>query len=150
MGSTVPALWTKHRGLARAIASGYYARGHEPQDLEQEALIALWVAAREYDPARGKFVAFARVVIERRLTDLVRRSNLPANRAFYEADRDTDRGQTVDYEEEANGQLRLVLSKLFLLTPLERTALATMLNGDPLQNKSYYNALDRARRKLAA
>lgn len=150
MGSTVPALWTKHRGLARAIASSYYAHGHERQDLEQEALIGLWVAAREYDPARGKFVPFARIVIDRRLKELVRKANQPANRAFYEAERETDHGQTVEYEEEASGQLRLVLSRLCLLTPLERTALATMLNGELGCNKSYYNALDRARRKLAA
>jgi hypothetical protein len=44
--TVVPALWTKHRHIARIEASEWHLPGSERQDVEQEALIALWQAAR--------------------------------------------------------------------------------------------------------
>ena len=71
-GTSVPARWTKHRPIAYAIAAEYRIPGLERQDVDQEACVALWLASRAYDRSKGSFPAFARLVIHRRLTDLVR------------------------------------------------------------------------------
>lgn len=68
---TVPALWTKHRPIALAIAPEWRIPGLEPDDVRQEALIALWEAARCHDQAKGPFPPFARLVIGRRMRDLL-------------------------------------------------------------------------------
>ena len=41
----------------------------DPDDVRQEALIALWEAARAHDKTKAPFPPFARLVIKRRLRD---------------------------------------------------------------------------------
>lgn len=65
----VPALWTKNRGIAIGIASEWNIPGMDPDDVRQEALIALWEACRCHDPSKGLFPPFARLVIKRRMRD---------------------------------------------------------------------------------
>lgn len=67
----VPALWTKNRGIALGIAPEWRIPGLDPDDVRQEALIALWEAARCHDRDKGPFPPFARLVIQRRLRDLL-------------------------------------------------------------------------------
>lgn len=67
----VPALWTKNRGIALGIAPEWRIPGLDPDDVRQEALIALWEAARCHDREKGPFPPFARLVIQRRLRDLL-------------------------------------------------------------------------------
>jgi DNA-directed RNA polymerase specialized sigma24 family protein len=67
--SNVPALWTKNRGIALGIATEWNIPGMDPDDVRQEALVALWEAARCHDPSKGRFPPFARLVIKRRMRD---------------------------------------------------------------------------------
>jgi DNA-directed RNA polymerase specialized sigma24 family protein len=68
---TKPALWTKHRSIALAIAPEWRIPGLDQDDVRQEALIALWEACGSHDKTKGPFPAFARLVIKRRLRDLL-------------------------------------------------------------------------------
>jgi RNA polymerase sigma factor (sigma-70 family) len=144
-----PPLWRKHQALARNLARSYYAPGHEPQDLEQVALIALWEAARSYDPDKGPFKSFAVLVIRRRLYELIKNANAQKNLLVSDAVREYDAPQPV-IEEDSRGQLRMIVERMPRLSLLERYALARSLNGCPILNKRHDNALQRARRKLAA
>ena len=69
--TAVPALWTKHRPIALAIARDWRIPGMDPDDVRQEALIALWEACRCHDKEKGPFPPFARLVIGRRMRDLL-------------------------------------------------------------------------------
>ena len=69
--SGVPALWTKNRPIALAIAREWRIPGLDPDDVRQEALVALWEAARKYDKTKGTFPPFARLVVKRRLSTLL-------------------------------------------------------------------------------
>jgi DNA-directed RNA polymerase specialized sigma24 family protein len=141
---TAPTLWTKYRGLALAIAADYHLPGQDRDDVRQEALVGLWIAATGHDPARGAFPPFARVVIRRRLQELARKANTGKHLALTNADRDVD----MPAPETEHGQLALVLDALPRLTELERASLADSLNGKPITSRRYDNALQRARRKL--
>lgn len=68
-------LWTKNRRIAFNVAKDYFIVGSEAQDVRQEALIALWIAARDYKPERGPFAPFADMVIRRRLASCVKMAN---------------------------------------------------------------------------
>ena len=65
----MPALWTKNRTIALAIATEWRIPGMDPDDVRQEALVALWEAARAHDKTKGPFPPFARLVVKRRLRD---------------------------------------------------------------------------------
>ena len=154
---TVPALWTKHRHIATAIASRYYIPGADRQDVEQEALIALWEACRTYDPDRGPFQPFANTVIRRRLTDAIKAANRQKALALTTSARDRELPhlhQVADRCETAE-EIRRVLEAVTRLSAWERHCVigtATGLSyaeigGNP---KRVDNTLYRARRKLRA
>ena len=69
--SGVPALWTKNRKIALAIAAEWRIPHLAADDVRQEALIALWEACRCHDKTKGSFPPFARLVIGRRMRDLL-------------------------------------------------------------------------------
>lgn len=81
---TVPALWTKHRPIALAISTEWYIPGLDADDVRQEALIALWEAARCHDRDKGPFPAFARLVIGRRLSDLLQAATRQKRTAVFD------------------------------------------------------------------
>lgn len=143
--SAAPSLWTNHRKLALVIANRYYLPGQERQDVEQEALIGLWIAARGYQPERGPFKPWASTVIHRRLKTLVAQANCGKNRILTFADRDYE-PPAIDMR--AGERLGLIVAALDTLSELERRALANSLNGLPIGSKSADNALQRARTKL--
>jgi RNA polymerase sigma factor (sigma-70 family) len=142
--SNAPSLYTRHLKIALAIARDYWIGGFDREDVAQEARIALWIAAREYDPDKGSFPAFARTVISRHLGQCLKHANRQKRRAPV-LERDVD----VAAPETDNGQLQFVLDALPTLTDLERSSLADSLNGVPITTKRYDNALQRARRKLS-
>lgn len=143
---TVPALWTKHRPIAYAIARDYFIPGADRDDVRQEALIGLWIAARAYKKEKGPFPAFARVVVQRHLKDRVKAANRPKARLLTDADRTAEiADRTAD---ETDTQLSLLVDALPTLSELERRALAASLNGQPITSKQQDNALQRARTKL--
>lgn len=59
--------------LALAIASRDYGNlpGFDPQEMQQEALIALWRAAKAHQPTAGPFRIYAAVCIRQRLKRVV-------------------------------------------------------------------------------
>ena len=142
MPSEIPALWTKHRPIAYKAVGEFRIPGMERQDVEQEALVALWEACRRWDPERGKFPPFAKAVIRNTLIDLLRRTSCRPVEVPLEVD--------VRVEPET-GQLRMVLEALDTLSQRERQAVADHLNGQPSKlSKAHDSALDRARLKLRA
>lgn len=66
-------------GLAIKIARDWFhVPGYDRDDLKQEALWALWEAARYYKPERGAFHIYAGVAIRQRLKrHMGRRSHAP-------------------------------------------------------------------------
>ncbi len=65
-------LFERNRDLASWVAR-HFRRWADPDDLDQEAMVGLLVAAGAFDPARGRFSSFAVAVIDRRLVTFVRR-----------------------------------------------------------------------------
>lgn len=148
---TVTGLFTRNQGLARSIAREFYLPGSEAQDVEQEAMIGLWIAARGWDREReASFPTFARQVIRRRLITLLRTAMLGEHALLTDASRDDiELADGPDLERivvarETLGRLRLAVTSL---TPLERLALGQAINGYP-QSKQQSNAAWRARRHL--
>lgn len=138
--SDAPALYQRNTDLARLIAGDFRLPGHDRDDVHQEARIALWEAARCYDKTRGPFRPFARLVITRRLTDLVRAATCQARRAH-----------TVPLHEgiPARDDTPWLRDAAAALTPLERAAVAAKVNGTyDFRDRRMENALCRARAKL--
>jgi DNA-directed RNA polymerase specialized sigma24 family protein len=84
--SHAPQLWTKHRGIALGIAPEWRIPGMDPDDVRQEALVALWEAARDHDKAKGPFPPFARLVIKRRLRDRLQAATRQKRTAMFDHD----------------------------------------------------------------
>lgn len=166
---TVPALWLEHRPLARSIARDYFLPGAEPQDVEQEALIGLWEASRDFN-GYGTFKQFAAMVIRRRLQTCVKHANREKHKPLTGAARNSwaEDGeprpildtlphlhQVADLAED-HEQIRAVLASIARdLTPIERQAVIGIASGLSyaeigLPFKQIDNALARARRKLRA
>lgn len=135
--------------------------------VEQEAMIALWIAIRGYRPETGvPFGAFANVVIRRRLGSAIEAASAGKHRPLNERVRDeiaTDDGDVLSILDTlpapASDPARIVEDREWLaallrivreeLSPLERRALIHVVNGDPYAgDKSIDNAIYRARRKL--
>jgi RNA polymerase sigma factor (sigma-70 family) len=143
--SSTGARWTKHRPIALGIAADYRIPGMDPDDVRQEALLALWEAARAYDPEKGPFTAFARLVIKRRLADQIKAARTQKRSAPTVELTDTAAAD----QQAGRADLQLTLDTLPSLTPLERGAVAAQLNGTyDWRSSSQMNALYTARRKL--
>lgn len=157
MAPTVTGLFQKHTPVARLVASEFYAPGMERDDMIQEALIALWIAARGWTPEGGaSFPSFARIVIRRRLASVVLGALALKHGPLNDSVRDNpELGEDVllvdgvDTERVviARDRLRRIIGALDRLTPMEREALADRLNGEPV-TKQRDNAWQRARGKL--
>lgn len=168
---SVPALWTQHRPLALKVASGYYIPGSERQDVDQEALIGLWVAAREYDPDKGtSFPTWARFVINRHLQTCINIARTGRADLLTYAARETqleEGGATVPILDvlphlhqvadhvETQEQIREVLRLIAGMNDLERHCLLCIASGLSYEEigmpkKRIDNAVQRARRKLRA
>lgn len=122
---TVPGLYERHVGLAVSIARDYWLPGADSDDVAQEARIGLWVAAREYDPARGvPFAAWASIVIRRRLVGLLRAARAEKQLVLTDAGRDDElEGLTVPGLEATvlvRDELRRALANIDRYTAVER------------------------------
>jgi len=154
--------------LARGLASEFFLPGAERDDIEQEALLALVLAARAFDPKRGvSFRSFAKVVIRRRLQTAVTTARRQKHLLLTEAVRSVrdERGQRFDAVDVVASrdpdthelyEIRARLAELVRgfhedLSQRERAAVVHIFNGNPyVGDKATDNALCRARRKLAA
>jgi len=149
--TAVPALWTKHRGIAIGIASQWFIPGASADDVRQEALIALWVACGDYKPEQGvPFPSFARMVIQRRLASCLKVATRPGKRLLTESSREDWQLVSCD-EQDARMALWDLVEATRTLTLLERTAVQRFVDGTyDSYDKRMDNALTRARRKLRA
>jgi RNA polymerase sporulation-specific sigma factor len=176
--ATFATLVDEHRAMARAIAARYYAPGLDRGDLEQEALIGLQKAARDYDGSLGSsFKAFASLCIERHVMTAVktatRQKHEPLNhgaRLEQPLSEDADAGTLGDVvaDTSAREPAEILITKEELehlsdivqerLTELERRCLMMVADGIRYKQiastlgeteKSVDNALQRARRKLS-
>ena len=149
------ALWLKHRPLAVSIARDFYLPGSELQDVEQEATIALLDAARTYEPERGAFKAWARLVIERRLTSCLRAATRNKQVVLTAAVREIDLPHLHQVADISDGreEIRELLERIARLPDFQRRCVVGIASGlsypeiDP-DVKRVDNALMRARRTL--
>jgi RNA polymerase sporulation-specific sigma factor len=161
-----------HAGLARGIAHrlGWYLPGAEIEDLEQEALLALLVAARDYRSSGGcPFAAFAAIVVRRRLSDALEWANSRRQAPLTEARRHfrNSEGEELELAEqlpdpigleqllEAREELRRLLDAARALTELERRATLGLAGGYSYEElggppRRLDNAIQRGRSKLRA
>lgn len=87
------ALVREYEHLARWIARDYFLPGADRDDVEQEAMIGLLRAARDYRPDAGMtFPSFARLCIHRQLITAVKTALRVKHQAFNES----RRGHTVE------------------------------------------------------
>ena len=148
-------LFTRHRDLAQLEARKWRIPGADRDDTGQEALVALWEAARAFNPDLGvPFTAFARLVIRRRLRDALRRATQPNHRILTDAVRDHDIPTSLDEIIEARATLRALAAAYRDMSPLEQRSLAAITSGRAARSvgstRQVDNAVQRARRKLRA
>lgn len=144
---TVPALWTKHRPVALAIAAEFRIPGQDADDTRQDALVALWEAASVYDMSKGPFPPFARLVVTRRLTDRLKAETREKRHATLVELPDVPAPDT----SEGRARLQNLVAVLPSLTVSERKAVAAQLDGSYRSaDRRQENALQSARRKLRA
>lgn len=167
----------RYRCLTRTKRRGYYLMGGDADDLEQEGLIGLYKAIRDYRVDReASFRAFAELCVTRQIISAVktatRRKHQPLNHSvpigLPAADDGADRAgdELVDVRpaadplelvirSERHGALRAAVRRL--LSPFEIEVLVLHLEGRPYQEiaarlgrraKSVDNALQRIKRKL--
>lgn len=159
-------LWTKHRRLARLIASEYFIPGSETEDVEQEAEIALWIAARTYKPGEAGFTTFATLVVKRHLFSCIkaskRKKQIPLTesvRTLSNNEGDVDSivemlpclHQVADVVEE-NEYLAALVEEIGKLDEFERHCVLSIASGKSYAeigpSKMVDNTLFRARGKL--
>lgn len=138
-------MFTALRPAALGIAAEWSVPGMDPDDVRQEALLALWLATEKYDPERGPWPPFARLAVKAQMVTLLRASTRQKRTAVFE--RDVDVAAPV----REDGGLGDVLAVMHVLSDRERAALAAHLNGTPARSsKAHETALYRARAKLRA
>ena len=167
----------RYRRFARSKARGYFLVGADADDVEQEALIGLYKAARDYRPELcSSFRAFAEMCITRQIITAIkaatRQKHQPLNRAMpMSAPRDGDSPDDSGLENllaaadadplvlveaaERLGDLRTLMAER--LSTFEVEVLSLYVDGHSYQSigerlgrpdKSIDNALQRMKRKL--
>ena len=147
---SAPALWTKHRPLALMLARDFYLPGADQDDVRQEAMIALWEAARTHDPGKGSFPNWARVVIRRHLTDCVRTATRGKQLVLTQAGRFEHVVLFANDADEHRQAVRELVASACNLSQPERAALTRIIDGAPLEGKADDNLRYRVRKKLRA
>jgi len=161
------ALVRKWSPLATTISREFFHPTLDYDDLRQEALIAVMIAGRTYDPAQGSFSGFAAMCIKRRLSSTLKTASRMKRDWRMELPRETvmedgDVLRTVDLVPALHAdshellaerdEVRRIVRGVTALTPLERRAVLAAVNDDHPHSggidKSIDNAVQRARRKL--
>jgi len=172
-------LLTRYRRVAWMKARGYFLAGGDTDDIEQEAMIGLFKAIRDFRHDRqSSFRAFAELCITRQIMTAVklacRRKHQPLNRSvslwgpwvtddpsdlLVEALLDQQVPDPADEVVSLEGQTALRTALVGLLSSLEVDVLRLHLDGCSYQEigahlgrhaKAVDNALQRVKRKLEA
>ena len=177
-GEALNFLLHRYQRMVRAMASRYFLRGADREDIFQEGMLGLYKAIRDFKEEKGaSFKSFASLCINRQLITAVKIStrqkhaplntSISLNKPLNEEDKDCtlldiipgDNG--LDPEEMIIGQERandLAGKIISMLSGLERKVLALYLDGltyeemsDHLKQplKAIDNALQRVKRKLS-
>lgn len=72
--TTPEAIYAKWESLAYKFTSGWSIAGYAPEDLQQEARIAIFRCAQVFEPSRGCFYTIAERAIRNRLASILTRS----------------------------------------------------------------------------
>jgi RNA polymerase sigma-H factor len=149
--SNAPSLFSRHQKIALSMAREINLPGGDRDDVRQEARIALWEAARAYNPDKSSFPTWARLVIRRHLMDCLRTATRQKRAFLTNASRDEQLSLIAapdDWVREARELMALVNA----LPRHQRRAIVGVACGmsyDELgHRKEIDNALMRARRKL--
>ncbi len=168
----------RYRRLARAKARGYFLAGGDNDDIEQEAMIGLFKAIRDFRAGQSSFRAFAELCITRQIQTAIktacRQKHQPLNRyvslwGLRLIDDPSERlvedlfdQRVPDPADEVvilEGQDAMRASLVALLSALEIEVLCLHLDGCSYQQigdrlerpvKAVDNALQRIKRKLEA
>jgi RNA polymerase sigma factor (sigma-70 family) len=92
------ALFEAHTELAAKLSKSFPIYGFQTNEVEQEALIALWHAACKYEASKGAFEPFATIVIRNQLRNIfnkVKRHTLGVESLNADALDDDDASETV-------------------------------------------------------
>jgi DNA-directed RNA polymerase specialized sigma24 family protein len=126
-----------HEPYLHWLSRYFFAPGYDPEDMLQEARIAAWLAPRGLE----------RVAARRRLIEIVRRSKRGGRPTFCQLHETADSVDVVDIVA-ARERLREILEAPY--SDLQRVAIGRKLRGESCGEKRLDNALQVARRKLAA
>lgn len=171
-------LLERYRRFARAKARGYFLAGGDTDDIEQEGLIGLFKAIRDFRPGQSTFRAFAELCITRQILTAIktacRQKHQPLNRyvslwglrllddpseRLVEELFDQRVPDPADEVVSLEGQAAMRASLVALLSNLEVDVLRLHLDGCSYQEisarlgrhvKAVDNALQRIKRKLEA
>lgn len=145
--------------IAKIVSRQFFLTSCEPEDLMQEAMIALIYAVRSYViSSSASFSSFANKCIRNRLIDFVRRSGNKEYIYSEDLDIEEESGQSLEelYIEKENYFERLSSYKQ-KLSRFEYTVLMEFLKGETYASiadsqrkavSSVYNAMQRIRIKL--
>lgn len=150
--------------IERAIKFAFFLdlgiRDYDQDDIKQEVRFAVLEATETYDPKTGPFVTYMLIVVKLHLYDLLRNSLVQKRRAQQESVsiENLDLSYLHDQPDEIviqREELRAIVKKSKKLTELEKTSLFGVAFGYsyeelPGDDKAIDNAVQRARRKLAA
>jgi RNA polymerase sporulation-specific sigma factor len=170
-------LVARYEPLAMSRCAGRYLAGADHDDLRQEAFIGLLKAVCDFDPDNGApFCAFARLCIDRHVISAMRSARRDKHAPLYAyipigVETDPERGEppldiaaapgrdpeSVALARATAGEIRTAVDTI--LSGLERAVIHARMRDEPVaatcrrlgvDAKSVDNALQRARRKLAA
>lgn len=177
--AALDALLDRHRRLARAKARGYFLAGGDIDDLEQEGMIGLFKAIRDFRHDRqASFRSFAELCVTRQIISAIkaacRHKHRPLNRyvslwgirlvddpseRLVEEMLDQQVPDPADEVVSLEGQAAMRVALAGLLSALEVEVLRMHLDGCSYQEigarldrgpKAVDNALQRVKRKLEA
>jgi len=168
----------RYRRFARAKARGYFLAGADSDDIEQEGMIGLYKAARDFRPDRHlSFRSFAEICITRQIITAVKTATRQKHRPLNQYVSLCSTGSSDDSDDRALEQLlddhhapdpaeEVVMAERLcdmrdslnrMLSDLEVEVLSLYLEGWPYQEiscrlgrhvKAVDNALQRIKRKL--
>jgi RNA polymerase sporulation-specific sigma factor len=101
-GAAFDRLVARHKGFLRSRGRGYFLMGGDREDLEQEALIGFYKAARDFQPARQvSFRAFAELCITRQMITAIKAANRKKHQPLNHS-----RSLTIAVDDDPDGEVR--------------------------------------------
>jgi len=176
--SHIEEIYDRYKNMVRTKVSAMYMLGGDVQDLNQEGMIGLFKAVRDYDFGRdASFATFAHLCVERQIYNALKSSgrlkNMPLNEyVSLSAEKISEDGDTKLLIDELVGDPKLEPEGSFIskenvdrinnlidtiLTRTERDVFQLYITGLPtsrigailgMESKSADNALQRAKAKL--